>query len=65
MAELNEKYSCGSDDITFCQDSLNKQCDKIKCFRHWRNILCFDIPHSFAYLKGTEYCPLKKGEEKC
>ena len=30
MAEFNEKYSCGSDDITFCQDSLNKQCDKIQ-----------------------------------
>lgn len=45
-------YSCGSDDITFCAD----KCEDIRCFRHPYNILHHDIPHSFAYLKDTEYC---------
>ena len=47
-----KKYSCGSDDITFCAD----KCDDVQCFRHPNNILHYNIPHSFAYLKDTEYC---------
>lgn len=52
----NKKYSCGTDDITFCMSSMHNRCDNIKCFRHMNNILCPDIPHSFAEFKGTEYC---------
>lgn len=53
----NKKYSCGTDDITFCISSMHKECDNIKCFRHMNNILHPDIPHSFAEFKYTEYCP--------
>lgn len=41
-----------SDDITFC----GSDCDNKKCFRHPSNIREPRIPHSFAYLKDTEYC---------
>lgn len=53
----NKKYSCGTDDITFYMSSMHKECDNIKCFRHMNNILCSDIPHSFAEFKGSKYCP--------
>ncbi len=46
------KYSCGSDDITFCGD----KCDRKTCFRHPANIIHREIPHSFANLKGTKLC---------
>ena len=42
-----------SDDITFC----GSDCDNKKCFRHPSNIREQKIPHSFAYMKGTEDCP--------
>ena len=42
-----------SDDITFCVS----ECDNKSCFRHPSNIKVPDIPHSFAYLEGTEDCP--------
>ena len=47
-----------SDDITFC----GSECNNKKCFRHPSNIQEPRIPHSVAYLKGTEYCPMKKKE---
>lgn len=53
----DKKYSCGTDDITFCMSSIHNRCDNIKCFRHMNNILHSDIPHSFAEFKDTEYCP--------
>lgn len=48
------KYSCGSDDITFCAST----CDDRTCYRHPSNIIHRDIPHSFAPLKNTTHCPL-------
>ena len=39
-----------SDDITFCAS----KCSNKECFRHPDNIKNPHIPHSFAYLKGTE-----------
>lgn len=49
------KYSCGSDDISFCADACKNQ----KCFRHKSNMINPDGVHSFMYCKETEYCPLK------
>ena len=44
-----------SDDITFC----GSECNNKKCFRHPANIAEPRIPHSFADIKETEYCPMK------
>lgn len=52
-----KRYSCGTDDISFCISSMYQRCDNIKCFRHINNILYLDIPHSFSEFKDTEYCP--------
>lgn len=41
-----------SDDITFCGNN----CVDTKCRRHPTNIQDLSIPHSFAYLLGTEDC---------
>lgn len=46
------------DDITFC----GSDCNNKKCIRHPSNIREPNIPHSFAYLKDTDHCPLKKKE---
>lgn len=53
----DKRYSCGTDDISFCISSMRQRCDNIKCFRHMNNILCPDIPHSFSEFRYTEYCP--------
>lgn len=54
------KYSCGSDDITFCFDNcINKE-----CFRHTSNIIHKDRCHSFSYFKNTTMCPLYKEDKK-
>lgn len=45
-----------SDDITFCADN----CKNKKCFRNPVNIKDRTIPHSYSYLKDTDYCPYKK-----
>ena len=45
-----------TDDITFCAT----KCNCINCFRHPSNIKNPSIPHSFAYLKDAEDCPMKK-----
>ena len=50
-----------SQDITFC----GSDCDNKKCFRHPSNIKEPRIPHSFAYLKDTDDCPMKKQEVRC
>ena len=42
-------------DITFCMD----ECDNIKCFRNSKRAIT-GRPHSFAYLKNTEYCENSK-----
>ena len=47
-----------SDDITFC----GSDCNNKKCFRHPSNIREPRIPHSFAYLKDTDDCPMQKQE---
>lgn len=47
-----------SDDITFC----GSECNNKKCFRHPSNIAEPNIHHSFAYLKDTDMCPMKKQE---
>ena len=49
-----------SDDITFCAD----MCKKKKCFRNPANIKDKTIPHSYAYLKGTDDCPFRKEDDK-
>lgn len=56
-------YDFFADDITFCAS----ECDKEECFRHPSNIKQPQYPHSFAGLKGTEYCPdqeLRRPEHK-
>ena len=48
-----------SEDITFCRNKCNNK----KCMRNPCNIRCHDIPHSFAYLKGTDDCPTENEYE--
>ena len=50
-----------SEDMTFCDDS--DECENKKCFRHKCHIKHFEIQHSFAHLKGTNYCERKDGDE--
>lgn len=45
-----------SEDITFC---MNDKCEEINCIRNPKRIRML-IPHSFAWLEGTEDCLLKK-----
>ena len=40
-----------SEDITYCLS----ECNNMKCFRNKRYIK-IPIPHSFAFLEGTEDC---------
>ena len=47
------------DDITFCINGW-KECGLTRCERHPSNISDKSIPHSFAELYQTEYCPLEK-----
>ena len=47
------------DDITFCMNGWN-DCMVIRCERHPHNIQDKTIPHSYAKLYRTEYCPLEK-----
>lgn len=54
------KYSCGSDDITFCMD----ECDNVKCFRHASNIIDNRYPVSMANLRGTTLCKLSKRDDE-
>ncbi len=53
------KYSCGSDDITFCAD----KCSNHKCFRHKSNIIEVWKNHSFANCKNTKLCPMSEKKE--
>lgn len=46
-------------DITFCME----ECDNEECFRN-KNNAKIDWPHSFAYLRNTEYCPLNNSKEQ-
>lgn len=46
------KYSCGTDDISFCLS----ECSEKTCFRHPSNIIHHDIPHSFSDFRGTKSC---------
>lgn len=41
-----------SEDITFC---MNDKCEEINCIRNPKRIRML-IPHSFAWLEGTEDC---------
>ena len=41
-----------SDDITFC----SSQCDRVQCYRHPQNIRHPENDHSFADLKGSQFC---------
>lgn len=52
------KYSCGTDDISFCFDG--EQCGNECCFRHPSNIIHKDIPHSFSKFARTAVCPMIK-----
>lgn len=46
-----------SDDITFCMDGW-ESCKNTRCERHPENIIDKRIPHSYANLYQTPYCPL-------
>ena len=46
------------DDITFCWNGF-EECGLTRCERHPSNISDRSIPHSFAKLYRTEYCPLE------
>lgn len=45
-----------NEDITFCANN----CLNHKCERHPRNIRDYRIPHSFAFLDGTDLCEGRK-----
>lgn len=47
-----------SNDITFCAEDCNNR----MCFSHPSNIS--KVPHTFAYLKGTEACPMRNQEQR-
>ena len=49
-----------SEDITFC---MNRKCNYKKCERNPKHIRLL-IPHSFAYLEDTDYCPKKRKAAK-
>jgi hypothetical protein len=49
------------DDITYCLS----ECDQEDRFRHAGNIADKCRPISYAYLKGTDFCPLTRASEKC
>ena len=47
------------DDITWCEN----ECSNIKCERNLANRYTKGGMYSAALFKGTEMCPLTKGEE--
>lgn len=47
-----------NDDITFCLNGGKKECMVVRCERHPSNIVDRSIPHSYAELYMTEYCPI-------
>ena len=47
------------DDITFCMKGWH-ECSVIRCERHPHNITDKSIPHSYADLYQTGYCPIGK-----
>lgn len=52
------------DDITYCTHPCEM---KRWCYRHFTQIKDRDVPHSYADLHGTGYCPisnLDKQKEK-
>ncbi len=48
-----------TEDITFCQNGW-EECQVTRCERHPSNIENPQLPHSYAKLYRTEYCPLEK-----
>ena len=50
-----------SEDITYC---MNENCNEMKCFRNPKHIKQM-IPHSFAFLEGTEDCYKTRKGDKC
>ena len=49
------KYSCGSDDITFCAN----ECSNEHCFRNTINMINKYTEHyKSSFFKDTVYCPL-------
>ena len=57
------KYDYKTDDITFCMRGLD-DCLVTRCERHPRNIIHQELPHSYAQLYQTEYCPLNTPKVK-
>ncbi len=49
-----------SEDITYC---AKKDCRRLSCERNPKNIRCFGIPHSYALLENTVYCPKSDSEK--
>lgn len=49
-----------NDDITFCAN----ECNEINCRRNQKNIKIHNIPHSFSYFEGTEYCMKNKDKKE-
>ena len=60
----NKRYSCGTDDITFCMSSINKRKNNIKYLKNIKNILHPNITQSNTEFKDAEYCPKKKKKIK-
>lgn len=54
------KYSCGTDDITFCSED----CKDKKCYRNFENRIHRTGYFSMSDLKGTELCPSYIEEDK-
>ena len=48
-----------TEDITFCQNGW-EECQVTRCERHPSNIENPQLPHTYAKLYRTEYCPLEK-----
>ncbi len=49
---------------TYCFDSL-RDCDKVQCAIHHKNIVDVNIPQKYGLYKGTVFCPfynMKEGE---
>lgn len=54
---MASEYEYFSDDITFCSQD---DCHVSRCERHPSNIKHPELPHSYAMLYQTEYCPLEQ-----
>lgn len=57
---MMELYKWIHDDITWCAN----ECSNVSCERNVINRLTKGGLYSAAYFRDTDYCPLKKEDEK-